>query len=312
MKISETIVTTYKIVHYSDINFLGRMHGGVMLMGLVDAGMLSAMKVAKSLAVLASLDEVEFKKPVNLGDVIEYKAQVEYIGNSSMEVRIKAYKYNEEIVTATSSFVKVNELLKPIPINEKIEVENDEDKNILIEALERRRRREKLIADRHRKKLDTSDPTEGLRYRISTIVQVTPELTYNGKLMSAGKLLKIMDDIGGIIAHRYIGYPFLTKDNTVTVAISDTQFFTPARLGDILNIRAGIIYVGNTSLDVLINVIRQNSSSNEITHVTTSYFTYVRINENGKPTRLPEYKPQTDKEKFFYDLSLERRKKNYT
>jgi len=308
------MVTTYKIVHYSDINFLGRMHGGVMLMGLIDAGMLAAMKVARSLAVIASLDKVEFKKPVNLGDVVEYRARVEYIGRSSMEVRISAYNFNkkEEIVNATAAFVKVDEFLRPLPINERIDAESEEEKEIVLNALKRRKRREELISNRHEKKFDTSDPTEGLRYRISTTIQVTPDLTYNGKLISAGKLLKIMDDIGGILAHNYIGYPSLTRDNTVTVAVSDTQFFTPARLGEILEIRAGITYVGNTSLDILINVVRFNLSTGESSHITTSYFTYVRVNEEGKPVKVPEYLPKTEKEKILYNASLERRRRIMT
>jgi len=273
-------------------------------MGLIDAGMLAAMKVARSLAVIASLDKVEFKKPVNLGDVVEYRARVEYIGRSSMEVRISAYNFNkkEEIVNATAAFVKVDEFLRPLPINERIDAESEEEKEIVLNALKRRKRREELISNRHERKFDTSDPTEGLRYRISTTIQVTPDLTYNGKLISAGKLLKIMDDIGGILAHNYIGYPSQTRDNTVTVAVSDTQFFTPARLGEILEIRAGITYVGNTSLDILINVVRFNLSTGESSHITTSYFTYVRVNEEGKPVKVPEYLPKTEKEKTFIML----------
>ena len=310
LRISDTKVTSLRIVHYENSNFMGRLHGGDMLNFLVDTGMLSAMKVANGLAVLASLDDVVFKKPVLLGDIIEVEAQVEYVGNTSMEVTMRAKKGNETLVEASGVYVKVDDLLRPSIITTKLTPSEDE-KPIYEKALERRKNRIERIRDRMTKRYDISDPTEGLRYRITTTIYVTPEMTYDGKIISAGKLLKVMDDLGGSLSLRYIGYEGYKENSStvVTVSANSMSFYTPVRLGDILEIRAGITYVGNTSIETVINVIRIDPKSQVKEHVTTAYFNYVRVDYNGKPLKVQPYTPQTEKEKKAYEDALVRRKK---
>ncbi|MCG2909464.1 MAG: acyl-CoA thioesterase [Sulfolobaceae archaeon] len=310
LRISDTKVTSLRVVHYENSNFMGRLHGGDMLNFLVDTGMLSAMKVANGLAVLASLDDVVFKKPVLLGDIIEVEAQVEYIGNTSMEVTMRAKKGSETLVEASGVYVKVDDLLRPSIITARLNP-NEEEKLIYEKALERRKNRAERIKDRLNKRYDVSDPTEGLRYRITTTIYVTPEMTYDGKIISAGKLLKVMDDLGGSLALRYIGYEGYKENSStvVTVSANSMSFYTPVRLGDILEIRAGITYVGNTSIETVINVIRIDPKSQVKEHVTTAYFNYVRVDYNGKPTKVQPYTPQTEKEKKAYEDALIRRRK---
>jgi len=87
------------------------------------------------------------------------------------------------------------------------------------------------------------------------------------------------------------------------------RFITPVRLGDILEMRAGISYVGNTSLETTINVIRVDPENMSKEHVTTAYFNYVRIDNSGKPVKLKPHTPQNDKEKRIFEEALLRRKK---
>jgi acyl-CoA hydrolase len=296
------------MVHYSDTNFLGRLHGGEMLKQLVDTGMLAAMKVSRSLAIIASLDEVELKKGINLGDIIILRAQVDYIGKSSMEVQIRAYRNDEEMVRATAAYVKVDDFLKPVPINEKIEPKDENERLIYEEALRRRLKRLEIIKDKELLRFSERSLIEGLRYRVSNLVYVSPELTYNGQIISAGKLLKLMDEVGGILALNFIGHPLNTEDNVVTVAISTTPFLTPVRLGEILEINSGLAYVGNTSITVLLDVVKIDPKTWRRERVTFSYFTYVRIDRNGKPRKVPEYTPITEEEKRLYFEILKKRK----
>ena len=306
LRISDTKVTAIKVIHYENTNYMGRLHGGDMLSFLVDIGMLSAMKVAKGFAVLASLDDVVFKKPILLGDVITVDAETQYVGNTSMEVSMKAIKGGETLVEATGVYVKVDDLLRPTVIENKIQPGDEEEKKKYEEALNRRRNR---VIDKTLRYV-TEDPTQGLTHRLVSTIYVTPDMTYNGRIISAGKLLKIMDDIGGALSLSYIGYEGYGKgDSVVTVSANSMSFYTPVRLGDILEIRAGISYVGNTSLETTINVIRIDPENFNKEHVTTAYFNYVRIDNNGRPVKLKPYTPQNEYEKKVFEKALERRKK---
>ncbi|WP_369610836.1 acyl-CoA thioesterase [Sulfurisphaera javensis] len=311
LRISETKVITKRIIHYENTNFLGRLHGGDMLSFLVDTGMIASMRVARGLAVIASLDDVVFKKPIMLGDIIDIEAEVDYVGNTSMEVSMRALKGNETLVEATGTYVKVDEFLRPTIIENKIVPETEEEFDKFNKALHRRQEKAESIKDRIKKRYDTSDPTVGLRYRSESTYFITPEMTYDGKIISAGKLLKLMDDIGGALCLSYINYENYNPENgaVVTVSVNSTSFYTPIRLSDIIKIRAGISYVGSTSFEVILNVIRLDTKNFVEEHVTTAYFNYVRIDKNGKPAKVKEYQPLTEEEKKAYMEALERRKK---
>lgn len=276
---------------------MGRLHGGDMLKFLVDTGMLSAIKVAKATSVIASLDNVVFKKGANLGDIIEVEAYVAYVGNTSMEVEMSAYRGDEKIVTATGVYVKIYENFRPQKVGEIIEYDNEEEKAIIERAKKRRQNRIRSIKN-------NEDQTKGLRFRITNGVYISPDLTYDGKIISAGKLLKMMDDLGGSLALKFIGYKGYDKysDTVVTVAISNMSFYSPIKLGDIIEINAGLTYVGRTSLDVLINVFKNGKEK-----VTEAYFSYVRVDNEGKPKEMPRYYPETEVEKNLWQEAIKRR-----
>ncbi len=276
---------------------MGRLHGGDMLKFLVDAGMLSAIKVAKSTSVIASLDNVVFKKGANLGDIIEAEAYVAYVGNTSMEVEMSAFRGDEKIVTATGVYVKIDDNFKPQKVGEVIEYENDEEKAIIERAMKRRQ-------ERVRKPKNNEDQTKDLRIKLTNTVYISPDLTYDGKIISAGKLLKMMDDLGGSLALKFIGYKGYNKytDTVVTVAVSNMSFYSPIKLGDIIEINAGLTYVGRTSLEVLINVLKNGKEK-----VTEAYFSYVRVDSEGKPKEMPKYYPETDTEKKLWQDAIKRR-----
>ena len=282
-----------------------------MLSFLVDTGMISAMKVARGLAVIASLDDVVFKKPIMLGDIIDIEAEVEYVGNTSMEVSMRALKNSDVLVEATGTYVKVDEFLRPTIIENKVVPESSDELEKYDRAIKRRQARLDIIKERIKKRYEIDDPTQGLRYRTESVYFITPEMTYDGRIISAGKLLKLMDDIGGALALNYVNYENFTQENgaVVTVSVNSTSFYTPIRLSDIVKIRAGISYVGNTSFEVILNVTRLDTKNFVEEHVTTAYFNYVRVDKEGRPMKVKEYIPLTEREKQVYQEALERRKR---
>lgn len=310
LRIKDTTVRTINMVHYQQTNFMGRLHGGDMLKFLADSGMLASMRVAKGFAVLASLDQVLFKKGGRLGDIIEVEAKVLFIGKSSMEVEMSARRGEEIIVTATGTYVKVDQDFRPVEIGEKIVPETSEEELKVREALERRETRLEKLANRGSMRECSADPTNFLRYRVSNTLFMGPTMTYDGRVASAGMLLKAMDDLGGTLALRYNGILNYSPDSdgVVTVAVSDIFFYSPIRLGDVVEMKAGLTYVGKTSADVLINVNRLDPKSGKCSHVTTAFFTYVRVDPYGNKKEMPPYSPETEHEKELWLHSIRRRK----
>ncbi len=70
-------------------NFSGKVHGGSILKLLDEAAFSCASRYCQTYVVTASLDQVVFKNPITVGDLVTFKCHVNYVGRSSMEIGIK-------------------------------------------------------------------------------------------------------------------------------------------------------------------------------------------------------------------------------
>jgi acyl-CoA hydrolase len=119
VRLSQTEMT--QMVLPNDANPLGNMLGGTV-MHLVDiAGAIAAHRHSGGYVVTASIDHMDFRSPIRVGEIIILKASVNRVFRSSMEVGVKVFK--EEIFTGirkhTSSayltYVAVDSEGKPQP-----------------------------------------------------------------------------------------------------------------------------------------------------------------------------------------------------
>jgi acyl-CoA hydrolase len=77
-------------------NFSGNVHGGAILKLLDQVAYACAARYCKSYVITASLDQVIFKEPIKVGELVTFKANVNYAGRTSMEVGIKVIAENLE------------------------------------------------------------------------------------------------------------------------------------------------------------------------------------------------------------------------
>lgn len=70
-------------------NFSGNVHGGSILKLLDQVAYACAAKYCKNYVVTLSLDQVTFKEPIKVGELVTFHANVNYVGNTSMEVGVK-------------------------------------------------------------------------------------------------------------------------------------------------------------------------------------------------------------------------------
>jgi acyl-CoA hydrolase len=70
-------------------NFSGHVHGGIKLKLLDQVAYACAARYCKHYVVTASLDQVIFKAPIKVGELVTFKADVNYVGTTSMEIGVK-------------------------------------------------------------------------------------------------------------------------------------------------------------------------------------------------------------------------------
>ena len=73
----------------NDANFAGFVHGGVLLSIADKVAYVCACRHAESFCVTVSVDHVVFKEAIKVGELVQFKASVNYAGNTSLEVGIK-------------------------------------------------------------------------------------------------------------------------------------------------------------------------------------------------------------------------------
>lgn len=104
-----------------DANNYGSIFGGVILSYIDQAGYIEARKHGTHRWVTASIERVDFKAPVQIGDVVSFLTTTEAMGTSSVKVRIRveAERFiNGEIAHVTDArltMVAVNAACKAIP-----------------------------------------------------------------------------------------------------------------------------------------------------------------------------------------------------
>ena len=103
----------------------------------------------------------------------------------------------------------------------------------------------------------------------------------NGDIFG-GWLLSQMDIAGGVAASK------VAKSRTVTVSIDAMNFRKPVYVGDLVSVHANLVRVGRTSITVHLEAWVKRRKEAQSILVTDGNFTYVAIDEQGKPLVIPQ------------------------
>ena len=82
-------VTLSRIMTAIDVNLYGTVHGGVLMKFIDDVAGAAAARHSGGTAVTAAIDEIVFTEAVRVGDLLHAHAQVNWTGNTSMEVGVR-------------------------------------------------------------------------------------------------------------------------------------------------------------------------------------------------------------------------------
>ena len=113
-------------------NFTGNVHGGTVLKLLDQVAYACASRYCGRYVVTLSVDQVMFRQPIHVGELVTFLACVNYTGNTSMEIGIKVVAENIQTQTmrhANSCFftmVAMDGERKPVPVPPLVPVTADQ------------------------------------------------------------------------------------------------------------------------------------------------------------------------------------------
>jgi len=135
-------------------------------------------------------------------------------------------------------------------------------------------------------------PTESAvetRYLVMP-TQANPQGTAFG-----GAIVGWIDMVAAMAGQRHCG------TEVVTAGIDSLVFRHPVRIGDHVVLKAAVNYVSRSSMEVGVQVIREDPYTGEQVLATTAHLTLVALDEHKQPTAAPPLLPQTPHEKARYE-----------
>jgi uncharacterized protein (TIGR00369 family) len=95
-----------------------------------------------------------------------------------------------------------------------------------------------------------------------------------------GEIMKLADEAGALAAMRH------SRSHVVTVAMDSMTFMEPIYVGNLVILEAEVTYVGQTSMEVRVEVTAENPLTGVRTTTNTAYLVYVAIDQQGRPQRV--------------------------
>ena len=116
-----------------------------------------------------------------------------------------------------------------------------------------------------------------------------------------GELLARMDRAASIAARRH------SRRITVTASVNHVAFNRNVPLGSVVTIEAALSRAFRTSMEVYIDVWMEDRFTGERSKANEAIYTFVAVDDTGKPTEVPEIIPETDLEKERFAGALRRK-----
>jgi len=124
-------------------------------------------------------------------------------------------------------------------------------------------------------------PTGDLTVRL---IAMPADTNANGDIFG-GWVLSQMDQAGGIAGVER------ARGRVVTIAVEAMTFIRPVKVGDVLCVYTEVVHVGRTSMRIHIEAWARRFSSHIREKVTDAVFTFVAVDENGRPRPVPPPEP---------------------
>jgi acyl-CoA thioesterase YciA len=112
------------------------------------------------------------------------------------------------------------------------------------------------------------------------VIAMPADTNANGDIFG-GWVLSQMDMAGGIASVER------AKGRVVTIKVDTMTFIRPVRIGDVLSVYTDVESIGRTSMKVHIEAWAKRFLSHELEKVTDATFTFVAVDDNGRPRPIP-------------------------
>ena len=116
-----------------------------------------------------------------------------------------------------------------------------------------------------------------------------------------GHVMHLMDMCAAMSAMRHC------RKVVVTASVDQLSFLHPVKVGEMMSLKSSVNYADRTSMEVGIRVEAEHPLTGERRHTSSAYFTFVALDEQGRPTPVPKVTPESEAEQRRFRAARKRR-----
>lgn len=116
-----------------------------------------------------------------------------------------------------------------------------------------------------------------------------------------GRMMHFMDIVAAISAQRH------SHRIVVTASVDNLNFSKAIKLGSVVTIAAKVTRSFNSSMEVHVIAETEELTKGLKQRTNEAFFTFVAVDQNGRPIDVPEIEPETEEEWKLYHGALRRR-----
>jgi acyl-CoA hydrolase len=131
---------------------------------------------------------------------------------------------------------------------------------------------------------------------------IFPLDTNHHDTMFGGKLMEYMDKVAAIAAMRH------ARMQVVTASTDSLDFLAPIQIGEVIEVEAFVTWTNRSSMEIYVSVQSENLYSGDRKTTVTAFFTFVALDQHGKPAPVPAVVPETEEEIQLHATAPDRHK----
>jgi acyl-CoA hydrolase len=289
-----------------DVNIYGSVFGGFVIEQADRLAALAASRFASRPVVTASLDLITFVAGIRAYQQIALTARATRVFRTSMEVLVAVEGVDPvggtrwKTSDAGLTLVCMGEDGRPAPFPALSPGTPEE--RVAWDAAEQRRALRLVAPEQDAAAFPPAAGAAAERLSLQTSTEICfPGSVNEMGAATAGWLMSLADRLAGVAASTHARRP------AVTASVDGVRFRRPVHLGEVVVAHAYLTRAFRTSCEVRVDIWKRGPLAGPPAHVTTAYFTYVALGEDGRPTPVPPLAPRTSEERRRHEAAGVRR-----
>jgi len=281
----------------TDAGYSGGVSGGRVLEWIDKAGYACAVGWSGRYCVTAYVGNVQFSRPVAVGELVEATARLVHTGRSSMHILVSVRSGDPQTAQLSSAteclmvFVAVDGDGRPVEVPA-FEPQTEADsraQELAVRRIGLRREIESAMAAQTYSDLGTA-PRVVLRF-----LAAPTDVNWGGKV-HGGIVMRWIDEAAHVLATRWTG-----SAANVAVYAGGVRFYRPLRIGHLVEVDARLLHTGSSSLHISVHVRSGDPATADMDLTTHCLIVFVPLTPDGRAAPAPAWVPVSEE-----DAALER------